>query len=174
MFSLNIQNDNLYFRDIKPDHLPLILNWYNKVDNFKYATGIDSPISLGALHQKYAETAICKDEFFAGIYSLKEEKMIGILKGRLKYKGIDTVWISSIVIDNIYQQKGYGKSAIFLLLDYLKINNKIGGVYLAVIEENAQGREFWKKQSFQELRKMENYLKLQNRNQNVIIMYKKL
>lgn len=174
MFSLNIQNDDLYFRDIKPEHLPLILNWYNRVDDFRYATGIDIPISLGTLTQKYAEVAICKNEFFVGIYSIKEDKMIGILKGRLRYNDKDAVWISSIVIDSVFQQKGYGKSAIKLLLDYLKINYKIRCAYLAVIEVNMQGRKFWIKQNFRELRKIDNHLKLHDKNQNVIIMYKRL
>lgn len=174
MFHLNICNDSVFFEDIKLEHLPLILKWYNKVEDFKFATGIDCPITIEALTKKYAEVAICSNEFFVGIYIKNEKRIIGILKGRLEYENKHSVWISSIVIDPRHQNKGYGSSAIDLLLTYLKSNNKVNTVYLAVIEENIQGRLFWKKHGFNELRRIENHLKLQNRAQNVIILQKSI
>jgi ribosomal protein S18 acetylase RimI-like enzyme len=174
MFSLNIQNDVVYFRDIKLEHLPYILNWYNKVDDFKFATGIDSPITYETMKKKYAEVAICSNEFFVGIFNKSESKMIGILKGRLHYNEKDAVWISSIAIDSKYQSKGYGSIALNLLLSYLKDRNIIKCVYLAVIEENDQGRRFWTKHGFKTLRKIVNHIKLQDRQQNAIIMFRQL
>jgi RimJ/RimL family protein N-acetyltransferase len=174
MFNLNIHNDYLFFRDIKVDQLSQILDWYNKVEDFKFATGIDTPITLDILMRKYAEVAICKDEFFVGIYIIEQPRMIGILKGRLKYKSKDTVWISSIVIEPASQNKGFGSMAIHLLLEHLKMKHHVKSVYLAVIEENIPGRSFWFKNNFLALRKIENHLKLQERHQNVIIMHKEI
>lgn len=172
MFPLNINNDTVFFEDIKLEHLPLILKWYNKVDDFRFATGIDYPITLDTLKKKYAEVAICSNEFFVGIYTTKEKKMIGILKGRLEYENKNSVWISSIVIDPRHQKRGYGSSSINLLINYLKLINKVKSVYLAVIEENLQGRSFWEKHDFKELRRIENHLKLKDKPQNVIILQK--
>jgi ribosomal protein S18 acetylase RimI-like enzyme len=172
MLSLNIQNDIVYFKDIKPEHLPKILDWYNKVDDFKFATGIDKAITLDALIRKYAEVAICSEEFFAGIFLKEEEKMIGIIKGRLDHENKNSVWISSIVIDPAYQNKGYGKSAVNLLLRKLEQSCKIESAFLSVIEENTQGRRFWASQNFKEMRRIENHIKLQDKQQNIIIMCK--
>ncbi|MCX7710447.1 MAG: GNAT family N-acetyltransferase [Clostridia bacterium] len=174
MFSLNICNDTVFFEDIKIEHLPLILKWYNKVDDFRFATGIDNPISLDVLTRKYAEVAICSNEFFVGVYLCKEKKMIGILKGRFEYENKQSAWISSIVIDPQHQKKGYGSAAVSLLISFLKEKSNIRNVYLAVIEENIQGRSFWNKHHFIELRRIENHLKLQNRQQNVLIMQKSI
>lgn len=174
MLPLNIQNERVYFRDIRLEHLPQILDWYNKVDDFKFATGIDKTITIDLLTKKYAEVAICSEEFFTGVFLKKEEKMIGILKGRLDHENKNVVWISSIVIDTNYQNKGYGKSVIELLLSHFKRNNGIENAYLSVIEENIQGRGFWTSQNFQEVRRIENHIKLQERQQNIIIMYKKI
>ena len=55
MLSLNIQGDSVYFRDIKLEHLPQILNWYNKIDDFKFATGIDQPMTI-----RDANSEICR------------------------------------------------------------------------------------------------------------------
>jgi ribosomal protein S18 acetylase RimI-like enzyme len=174
MFSINIHNETIYFKDINLNDLPQILEWYNKVDEFKFATGIDSPISLEELVKRYADIIISRSEIFTGIYLESGNKMIGILKGSLKYKDKDALWISSIVVDHEYQNKGYGSLAITLLLKYLRINNKVESAFLAVVEENVQGRAFWVKQKFRELKRIENRLKLQRKNQNIIIMSKNL
>ncbi len=173
MVNLNIQNNVVCFRDIKFKDLTKVLGWYNKVDEFKFATGIDFPIDLDTLKQKYSEVLISKNEFFVGIYSQNEE-MIGILKGSIKHEKENVMWISSIVIDPSFQNRGYGSQSVDLLLSHLKDRNSINEVYLAVIEENTQGKAFWIKQNFIELRRIQNHLKLQDKPQNIIIMYKKL
>ncbi len=172
MYSLNIQNETVYFRDIKIEHLPHILHWYNKVDDFKFATGIDEPMTLDCLKRKYAEVSISSNEFFVGIYARAEGKMVGILKGRLSYRERDSAWISSIAIDLVYQNKGFGSSSIQLLLDHLKFKCQIRDIYLAVIEENIRGVSFWNKHNFKAMRKIDNHIKLQNRFQNAIIMHR--
>lgn len=172
MLSLNIHADTVYFKDIKLEHLPQILKWYNKIDDFKFATGIDKPMTLENLMEKYAEVAICINEFFVGIYCQKDNQMIGILKGRLEYENKNSVWISSIVIDQVFQNKGYGSLSIKMLLDHLKQFNRIKDAYLAVIEVNEQGIGFWNKNCFSEIRKIQNHIKLQDKHQNVIIMHR--
>ncbi|MDP4091838.1 MAG: GNAT family N-acetyltransferase [Bacillota bacterium] len=174
MFPLNIQNEVLRFRDIKRDDLPLILKWYNKIEEYKYATGIDSEISLQEMTRKYAEVAINSHEFFVGIYTAANDCMVGILKGSVGYKSSDAIWISSIVIDTNFQNIGYGSRAVNLLINHLNINHKYKSIYISVVEENVQGRAFWNKLDFKEMRVMENHLKLNDKPQNVIIMYKQL
>jgi RimJ/RimL family protein N-acetyltransferase len=174
MFPLNVQNDKVYFKDIKSEHLPQILKWYNKTDEFKYATGIDTEITLEELTCKYAETAICSKEFFAGIYDLKNDAMVGIIKGCVKYEDSDAAWISSMVIDTCFQGQGYGTSAVNLLLNYLNTSHQTKTAYLAVVEENIQGKAFWDSVGFKKMRVMCNRFRLNNKNQNVIIMTRQL
>ena len=111
MFSLNIQAETVYFKDIKLEHLPQILDWYNKIDDFKFATGIDQPMTIEMMTQKYAEVSICTNEFFVGIYCTNVDKMIGILKGRLEYENKNIVGLVPL-----------------LLIYYIKI--KVMAVYL--------------------------------------------
>lgn len=175
MFSLNIQSERVWFKDIRLEHLPQILEWYNKVSDFKYATGMDTPITLDQLTQKYAETSICSNEFFAGIREKKEEKMIGILKGSIRReRGICSLWISSLAIDRPYQGKGYGSDSLNLLFEHIKAMGGIENAYISVIENNSQGRAFWVKHGFREMRKISGHIKLDNKDQDVIIMQKPL
>ena len=172
MLRLNIANNQLRFMDIKPEMLPEVLKWYNNVDEFKYATGIDKPIDMGCMLQKYEEVAICSSEFFVGIYADRREKMIGILKGRLKSGKTPIVWISSIVIDPALQGKGYGSQALAMLLEYLRQNSCIQSAYIAVVEENGHGLRFWDKNGFRFVRKIEKHMLIDDKKQNVVIMRK--
>jgi len=65
MYSLNIKNDSIYLKDVEIEQLPEILKWYNNVDDFSFATGVDRPIVLKDLKLRYTEAAICSREFFA-------------------------------------------------------------------------------------------------------------
>jgi len=172
MFPLNIRNDEISFFDIKLEHLPLILEWYNKVDDFKFATGLDAPISLAELTRRYAEVAVCGSEFFVGIYSFAEKRMVGILKGSVGLTHKDAVWIGSIVIGTGFQKRGFGSLAVKMLLQHMKNSCRIREAYLAVIESNMQGRAFWMKNGFKELREMGKRIKLHNTFQSVIIMHR--
>ena len=174
MYSLEIENEEIYFKNIRPGDLPVVLEWYNRTDDFKYATGVDTPMTLEDLAGKYAEVAISCNEFFAGIYTKKQDMMIGLLKGSLKYKRKDAVWIRSIVIDTSHQNMGYGSLTVALLLKHLKTASNIENAYLAVLEENIKGRAFWSKNGFSEMRRVDNHLYLQDKRRNIIIMYKKI
>ncbi|RCX16637.1 acetyltransferase (GNAT) family protein [Anaerobacterium chartisolvens] len=174
MYSLNIENSIVYFKDINIRDLKEILKWYNNVEEFKFATGIDTPMTLQALVGKYAEVAVCGNEFFVGIFSKEHDRMIGIMKGRVQYKDRPAVWISSIVIDRRFQRRGYGSIALELLLKHLKEEKNIRRAYLAVIEENLSGITFWEKQKFKPLRKIENHIRLNNKSHNAVVMYKSI
>lgn len=172
MLKLNLQNSEIFIKDIKYEQLPMLLEWYNNVDEFKFATGVDKPIPLEELTLRYAEAAISSCEFFSAIYLRNQGKMIGILKGRIKFKNKLAVWINSIVIDPNYQNKGFGTSSIELLLRYLKSELSVNGAFLSVIADNIKGRNFWDKLGFNEARKMSNHAHLEGKSQDVIILYK--
>lgn len=175
MFSLNFTvNDKLYFKDIKIADLSRILSWYNGIEDSKYATGICTPMSLEALTQKYAEVAICGSEFFSGIYLKSDDTMIGILKGSIRYRSRDAVWISSIVIDPCFRKRGYGTMAVEMLLNCLEKCIGIKSAYIAVFEDNMEGRNFWFRQNFQVLRRSKSQLAFQGETHNILIMYRRL
>lgn len=173
MYSLNLQNNRIALRDIKIHHLHHILKWYND-DGFQFATGMEVPVSLEMLMRKYAEVAVCSNEFFAGIYIHQGETMVGLLKGTLAYRSKDTAWINSIIIDKAYQNMGIGTQSMHLLLEYLRNTKSIQKVYLAVVEENMTGRRFWESLGFDGVRRIENYLVLGQQKQDVIVMRKRL
>ena len=174
MFQLNIRNERIAIRDILPGQLPCILQWYNRVEDFKFATGIEAPITLNTLDGKFAESAASDRDFLTGIHVIGEDRLIGLIKGRIQGKTRDSVWINSIVIDPEFQKRGYGSSAIKLLMCYLKLYSHISRVFLAVALENRGGRIFWEKNGFREMRRMRSGMRLNGRRQEVIIMCREI
>ncbi|MFZ5986278.1 MAG: GNAT family N-acetyltransferase [Bacillota bacterium] len=174
MYPLNINSKVIYFRDLKISHLPKILKWYNNIDEFRFATGIDKPISFSEMTKKYFESLLCTTEFFVGIYKNFSTEMIGILKGQFILTPQKAVWISSIMIDPDYQGRGLGREAINLLIQHLRTNSEVKELYLAVAENNIKGKLFWKRQDFKELKRIDNCLHLQNQPQNIIVMYRSI
>lgn len=173
MYSLNLRNDILYFKDIESIHLPKLLSWYNNLDSFKYATGVYSKISTDVLEDILNKTINCTRSFFAGINLTVSNEMIGILKGQFSDNG-NTVWINMMIIDLKYQNRGYGRKSIEMLVKHLEKNCSTRVLYLAVAQDNTAGRAFWQKLSFNEVDRVKDYVNLSGLSQRVIIMSKSI
>jgi len=63
-------------------------------------------------------------------------------------------WLSNFLIDKDFQQKGFGKSALSGLLDYLKENKKCKFIGLTVHRENDKARSLYRKLGFKEVREV--------------------
>lgn len=172
MLRLNIKNEIISFVNIRPEQLPDILKWYNNYNEFKYATGVDKPITMSCMMQRYEEAAICSSEFFVGIYENISSKMVGILKGRVKDKENHIVWINSLAIDPAMQGKGYGTLAISLLLGHMKNNHGIKTAYIAVVEDNIQGLKFWRSNGFTEVKRIDSNIMMDGEKHSTIIFQK--
>ncbi|HHW49575.1 MAG TPA: GNAT family N-acetyltransferase [Clostridiaceae bacterium] len=165
-------NDKIYLKNITDSDFADVLKWYNMTDKFKFATGVDKPITMDTLVKRYIETIACGNEFFLGIYLRNEGIIIGILKGMLENEKGGIAWIKSLVIDPSYQRMGYGSSAVGLFLDFLEKNTKIRDVYLTVVEENTSGINFWRKQQFRELRRIKNCAAFNGGICSILIMHR--
>ncbi|MGE4283439.1 MAG: GNAT family N-acetyltransferase [Clostridia bacterium] len=174
MFSFNINAEDIVIKDIKRRDLPQILKWYNATEEYKYATGIDHPISLKDLFEKYLEVTYSKNEFFAGIYLKSSGMMIGILKGRVRNDEDNTAWINSLLIDKNYQGLGYGSKSLSAVSTFLKKGYQIDTIYISVLENNHKGIDFWKINEFEFVRKIVNHIMINGEAQDVMLMRKEI
>ena len=116
MFSLNVNNEDVFLKDVKLNKLVKIHKWYNNIDEYGFATGVDRPMPFDYILKEYFKVVSSPEEFFVGVYNLSNE-MVGLLKGRFISKE-KIVWIKVLIIKTEFQRKGYGKKAIELLRDY--------------------------------------------------------
>ena len=171
MLDISYKNRSLSFENIKKKDMPLLLEWYNKIGDYVYATGIDKPMTLEEILEKYIEAEIGTCEFFAWIINSYEEK-VGIIKGSIKYQENDSIWINSLLIDAKYRRKGYGREAVTVLFSTLSKSFNLQKLYVSVIEDNKIGITFWNNIGFQTVKRLSKHIQLAGTLRNTIIMCK--
>lgn len=173
MFHFEISEKNILIRNLKVCELSKIHEWYNITNEYKYATGIDKAVSIDFIKEKYLEAAICKNEFFAGIF-LDNINLIGVIKGNIRHGQNGILWINSFIIESSFRKKRIGTCALELLLQYFKYNKNINTVFISVLKENDVGVLFWKKQMFMTITNIPVNMIENNFLGNTMIMSKKL
>jgi RimJ/RimL family protein N-acetyltransferase len=177
MLTMNMSSDDLIFKDITKEYLNEALHLYNQNEINMYATGIDRPMSYEDICQKYLEVLVNSHEFFTGIFKEDIEaqnKMIGVIKGRIDYDNSEEAWISSILIDSGFQKSGLGTKAVGAVLKMLQDHYDIKRTMIGILSGNRIGRDFWSKIGFHYIRTIHQYIKLNNQDEDFIIMKKDL
>lgn len=178
MLTINRNFDNLFFKDITKENLDEVLHLYNQNEINMYATGIDRAMSFEDICQKYLEVLVNSHEFFAGIFKidsdLHKDKMIGVVKGRIDYDNSEEAWISSILIDSSFQKSGYGTKAVGAVLSLLRDTYDIKTTMIGILSGNSVGKDFWGKMGFNYIRTINQYIRLNNKDEDFIIMKKDL
>jgi RimJ/RimL family protein N-acetyltransferase len=178
MLEINIEMDNLSFKDVTKESLEEVLKLYNQNEINIYATGIDRPMSIQDINQKYLEVLVNSHEFFASIFFRESQnskkRMIGVIKGRIDYDNNEEAWISSILIDSSFQKGGIGTKVVSTIMRMLKDTYDIKAVMIGTLSGNGIGIGFWSKMGFNYIRTIEQYIKLNNKTEDFIIMKKDL
>lgn len=171
MYNVKVKADDIYMKNITPVNLQCLLRWYND-DAFKYATGIEETVTLHQMEVLYNKIQQSNEHFLIGIFIAATGEMIGVLRGQIKFSKEAAVWINTLIIDQAFQSKGYGKKIVNLFINYTKMNSNISKVYLAVAECNTRGYKFWSSLGFTRYGGIDKCINFRGEMQNAIIMHK--
>lgn len=177
MLTINTKAKGLVFKDITKDDLDEVLRLYNQNEKNMYATGIDRAMSIEDIIEKYLEVLISSHEFYAGIFKAAaspDPEMLGVIKGRIDYDNNEEAWISSVLIDSLQQGKGIGTAAVDSIMEHLNDTYGVKRVMVGILSGNAIGKEFWRKLDFKYIRTIDQYMKLNSKTEDFIIMRKDL
>jgi RimJ/RimL family protein N-acetyltransferase len=174
MLSLLIEDKNLVIRDVDKPQVLKIQKWFDSssIEDYKYAMGSDKPMTAADLYEKYLEVLINAREFFLSINI--DDNLIGFIKGRVDYKEEGEIWIMSMLIDVPYQNKGIGKRVLGLIMDEFKKKFGFTKYYACIVNDNAQGKAFWKSNNFNEYRSSKDYFMIDNKCCDMVIMHRQL
>ncbi len=173
MVDLGLKTDKLTFINIGKDDLQTVLEWYNRVEDYMFGTGIDKPMTMRELAAKYIETAVSSCDFYVWISTSDNEK-VGIIKGSIKCQEKNSIWINSLIIDPLHRKKGYGRSAVDAMVSHVSRYRKVTKIFVSVVEDNTDGMLFWKSIGFSEVKRIENHISLAGRLRGAVIMSKSL
>lgn len=174
MLSINLDVEDFLFKDISKEELDLVLNLYNESYDSMFATGKDKDLSFDDIKEKYLEVLINSHEYFSGIHLKNKKEMIGVIKGRIDYDDDEKFWISSFLIGKKYRNEGFGKKCIDAIITYMRETYDVKTAIVGVISTNTSGVSFWKNIGFNYSRTINQFINLNNKLVDFIIMKKNI
>ena len=166
MIPVNIKKDNLLIRNIEAHDLKLVLDCINEAEeNFK-TLGRDILLDYYELEQRYLESLMNSLEYFCGIFI--EEKLIGIIKGRIENRVEEELWILSYLLLHEYRNKGIGTKVLKAIEEYFHLNYSIDKYCILILDSNKKGLKFWMDNHYLISRKT-NSLGLDNGSKMIIL-----
>lgn len=168
-FGIAINGGWLTLRNMERGSLPRVLDWYNSGDMYRYATGVEGKVTLGELEEKLALINGGDREFFLGIYRCRDGELVGAITGSLVRR---TLWIKLLAVATEYRRRGCGTAALELLLDHFRRMGLASGCCISVIEQNGAGRDFWRKNGFKDVKRLQKRHVFDGAENDIIIMHK--
>ena len=173
MVCLNISSSFIRIRDLEEKDLEYIYKWYNMTEEFRFATGYNEPVRFEELKNMYTKAILQENVFFAGIHN-ENDIMIGMINGRIIAGNKSRIWLNIFAIDPAHRRKGYGSIAFNMLVEHFASDKNISEIFLAVERQNNQGKQFWEKQDFEEIKKVKHTRMLMGLCDDITIMRRKL
>lgn len=174
MLNIHYQGRNVVLKNLVEKDLLKVFIWYNDIEEFGYATGFDTKISMEKLLFLYEQIVKDEKKFLTGIYQNNTNVFLGIIKGTLIKGKKGVVWINSIIIDKKHQEKGYGRESIRLLSEYFQIKQEFEEFYISVAKKNKKGEAFWQKLGFDYTETLQNHLKRNEDLEKILIMKRQI
>lgn len=167
MLDVDIRIDDINISSIEKNDLIYLHEWFQT--QAEYTENIDdNSLSVQELNERYLEYYLSENEFFLKI--LFENKLIGILKGRLEFKNPNEMWYLWFVLDYKFREKGIGKKIIKLSMNYFYSEYCIDDFYCVEIINNLRTINFWKNNGFKVLRSSPDFYKINGKTKDILIL----
>ncbi len=167
MFDIYFNFDDISISSIESSDIDSVKEWLEA----QKCNGNTSEqyLNIDEFRERFIESYVSETEFFVKIN--KEEKLIGIIKGRIEFKQNNEVWIWCYVIDNSMKNKDLGNRLVTNLTSYFNREFGIYNFFTICAEDNEDTKEFWRNNGFKLIRIAENYF--DNNGQKVdMLIYK--
>lgn len=141
LIPVNIVKDKYIIRNIESSELDKVLNCINENEENYLSLGMKKQLTIDDLRQRYLETLTNSLEYFCGIFY--EDKIIGIIKGRIENKDLKELWIMSYLIIRKFRGRGIGADIIKYFEDYFSYYYSVDKCCVLVIEDDINDHNFW-------------------------------
>ena len=168
MFDISLNFDNITICSIERKDISTVKEWlelqkYDGNSNEKY-------LNVDEFSERFLESFVCESEFLVKVTI--ENKLIGIIKGRVEFRHKNEVWIWCYVIDNGINNNELGSVIVDNLTSYFIKEFGIYNFYTVIAEDNNDVIKFWGDQGFKLLRVAENYFENNGEKADMLILKK--
>jgi hypothetical protein len=170
MFNIDIKFDDISILNVEKKDITNIENWINGQKAFNVDV-LDS-YGIKEFYERYLEYYLSEGEYFLKV--LSGDKLIGIIKGRIEFKNPNEVWIMCYLIEfRLYGDEIF-KTIINEFLKHLYKNYGISNFYTFVSANNHVMLELWKSNNFEISRITSNFLELDSKEDDILILKKRI
>lgn len=146
MIPVQIVNGDLKIKNINVADLKSVLECVNQSEDSLKALGRKEEFQIEDIKERYFETLVNSLEYFLGIY--KNEKLVGIIKGRLENINEPELWVLSFIIIKEYREAGMGTQVIKYIENYFMTKYSVKQINAIVMYENKRAQKFWKNNGY--------------------------
>lgn len=164
MFNISMKVHDFLIENICAEDVEFLHDWINE-QNLQW----DMKLKLGdynEIYDSFLESYISENEFFLKI--LKEDKFIGIIKGRIEFVNPSEVWIMHFIIDKDFRRRNIGSEIIGHLMKFFIEKFGMKAFYTMSNSMNQGLIKFWRKNEFKIVR----YENISINKANMIILGK--
>jgi ribosomal protein S18 acetylase RimI-like enzyme len=166
MFDININTEDISILSIEREDIISVQKWINNQNcNIKDNEKI---LGLQEFYERFLEYYVSEGEFFLKI--IKDERLIGVLKGRLEFKMSNEVWLWYFLLDSDFRGTGIGSKIITSLKSYFIECLGINDFYASVCEQDIRALRFWNNNGFKLIRVSKGYFSTENENLDMLIL----
>lgn len=144
-----LKDNNIYLRKIEEKDLNLKVKWVND-EKINETLLFDYPVSLSETKEWYKKTFFNRSRWDFVIIERNTDKVIGmtgLININLRHKNAQFF----ITIGEIEAQgKGYGRGAIFLVLEYAFLELGLEKIYLLTLSNNIKARKLYESVGFKQ------------------------
>lgn len=165
MFDVDFYIDDIFVSSIEKEDVILVQHWIN---NQYINSENEKPLVFKDFYERFLEYYVSENEFFLKIEM--NDKLIGVIKGRMEFKNINEVWLWYYLLDKDYRNKGIGSIIIKAMIKYFNVELGIFDFYAGICERDIDIFNFWKKNNFKKLRVSKDFFNISGQDMDMIIL----
>ncbi|ABK60514.1 GNAT family N-acetyltransferase [Clostridium novyi] len=164
MFDIKLDYNNIKITSVEREDIKDIYNWIRMQNSFYVENKNMDNIDYSEFYDRFLEYYFSECEFFLKVK--KDDKLIGVLKGKTEFKNPNEVWIRYLLLDKDMRNNKVGSKILELISKYFFCDCGISNFYTRVQKEDYKYINFFEKNKFYVSKT------LKNKNEEVTILKK--
>jgi len=164
MFDIELLIDDIRLSSVEKEDVQIIKDWMQEEMNSKNS---ELWTDISELDDRFLEYYMSENEFFLKV--IKNNKLVGILKGRVEFKKTNDVFIGCFILDCNLRGEGLGSRILLETIKYFEKNFGIYNFYTSIIDGSKEAIKFWTKNSFVLHRISRNFFNIKGKERDMLI-----
>jgi len=171
MFKVSINYKDINISSVMMEDIKCIQKWFNEKNQLVYY-GNDDYLEISELNEIFVEYYVSESEIFLKIS--KENKLIGLFKGRLEFKDKNIIWISCFVLEHLYLDNNEENVILDEILKFFLHNYGISEFLIGISVKEKETLNLLKSNGFKLVRISNDFLISNEDSPNTMIMKKNI